>query len=82
MKKQEMRRLLRNLMIELIGYGLLIVAYSVVAQRLLSEPLARLFDSNLVAYAFVGLGLIVAQGLLLDVITSFLLDQLHLDRLG
>ena len=82
MKKQEMQRLLRNLVIELIGYGLLIVAYSVVAQRLLSEPLARLFDNNLVAYAFVGLGLIVAQGLLLDVITSFLLDQLHLDRLG
>lgn len=81
MNKREMRVLLRNLVVELMVYGVLVVAYSVVVLRLLGEPLARLFGSDLIAYAFVGLGLIVAQGLILDVITSFLVNQLRLDRL-
>jgi hypothetical protein len=46
----------------------------------LNAPLTRLFHTNLVTYAFVALGLIVAQGALLDVVTSFLLERLRLDR--
>ena len=59
----------------------MVTTYAVVVLRLLGEPLARLFDSNLVAYAFIGLGLIVAQAALLDIITSYLLDLLRLARL-
>jgi hypothetical protein len=81
MSKQGMRVLLRNFIIELIVYGVLVAAYSVVVLRLLHEPLVRLFHSNLGTYAFIGLGLIVAQGVLLDVITSWLLGQLRLERL-
>ena len=81
MKKQRMRVLLRNFVVELMVYGVLVTAYSVVVLRLLGEPLARLFHSNLVTYALAALGLIVAQGVLLDVITSFLLDRLRLGRL-
>jgi hypothetical protein len=81
MNKREMRLLIRNIVIELIGYGILVVLYAAFAVPLVAEPLARLFGSNLVAYALVGLGLIVAQGLVLDVITSFLVNQLRLDRL-
>jgi hypothetical protein len=81
MNKREIRTLIRNVVIELIGYGILVVAYAVLVAPLLEEPLARLFGNNLIAYAFVGLGLIVAQGLILDVITSFLVNQLRLDRL-
>jgi hypothetical protein len=77
--EQEMRVLIRNLVIELVVYGVLVVTYSIVVLRLLSEPLARLFHSNLATYAFVALGLIVAQGALLDTITSFLLRWLHLE---
>jgi hypothetical protein len=73
--------LLRNFVIELIVYSILVVAYFVVALRLLGEWLARLFHSNLVTYALISLGLIVAQGVLLDVITSFLLDRLNLSLL-
>jgi len=81
MNKREMRVLLRNFMVELIVYGVLVATYSIVVLRLLGEPLARLFHSNLVTYALAALGLIVAQGVLLDVITSFLLDRLRLGRL-
>lgn len=76
-----MRILWRNFVVELMVYGVLVTAYSVVVLRLLGEPLARLFHSNLVTYALAALGLIVAQGVLPDVITSFLLDRLRLGRL-
>lgn len=81
MNEQRMWMLVRNLAIELIVYGILVVAYFFVALQLLGESLARLFHSNLVTYALVSLGLIVAQGVLLDAITSFLLDRLNLSRL-
>ncbi len=82
MNKREIRTLIRNIVIALIGYILLVVAYAVFVAPLLKGPLARLFDNTLIAYAFVGLGLVVVQGLILDVITSFLINQLHVDRLG
>jgi hypothetical protein len=81
MNEQRIWMLVRNFVIELIVYSILVVAYFVVALRLLGEWLARLFHSNLVTYALISLGLIVAQGVLLDVITSFLLDRLNLSRL-
>lgn len=81
MNEQRIWMLVRNFVIELIVYSILVVAYFVVALRLLGEWLARLFHSNLVTYALISLGLIVAQGVLLDVITSFLLDRLDLSRL-
>ncbi len=79
MKKTKTQALLRNLLIELVLYGILVVIYLAVVLRLLSEPLTQLFHTNLVTYAILGLGLIVAQGALLDIITSFLLKRLHLE---
>jgi hypothetical protein len=81
MKKQKMRVMVRNFAIELIIYSILVVAYFVVALRLLGKSLAGLFHSNLATYAFVSLGLIVAQGVLLDALTSFLLDRLNLNQM-
>ena len=81
MNRDEMRTLIRNVVIELVGYAALVVAYAAVVAPLLADPLARLFGSDLVVYAFVGLGLIVAQSLLFDVVTSFLVNRLRLDRL-
>jgi hypothetical protein len=80
MQAKHTRKLIRNLGIELSVYGTLVTAYLVITTRLLGRPLTRLFDSNLVAYAFVSLALILAQGVALDLITSFLLNQLHLER--
>lgn len=81
MKKRISKTLARNLLIEILIYAALLVAYVLAFLKLLGEPLARLFDNNLFAYAFVGLVLIVAQGVLLDFLTSFIINQFKLDRL-
>jgi hypothetical protein len=72
---------MRNFVIELVIYGILVIVYSLVVLRMLGDPLARLFGNNLITYALISLGLIIAQGVLLDLITSFLLDRLRLGRL-
>lgn len=74
----EVRTLLRNFALELLVYGALVVGYFFIVLRVLADPLARLFNSNLVAYALIALGLMVAQGVVLEAITSFLLEQLRL----
>lgn len=72
--------LLRNFVIELVIYGVLVALYYVLALRLLSSPLQHLFQERLPVYAVVALLLIVAQGVLLEALTSFLLDRLGLQR--
>ena len=81
MKNPRVWTLIRNFVIELIIYALLVVGYFYLVLRLLGEPLRTLFDRNLVLYAVVALALIVAQSVLLEVITSFLLSRLKLERL-
>lgn len=81
MSKHKTRVLVRNLVIELVLYGVLVIVYFLAVLRLLNDPLTGLFHNNLVVYAVIGLGLIVAQGVLLDIVTSFLLNRLHLERL-
>jgi hypothetical protein len=81
MKKDDLRRLIRNFVIELAVYGTLVLAYSWVVLRWLSEPLRKLFHGNLLVYALLSLGLIVAQGAVLDVVTAFLLSLLPTERL-
>ncbi len=78
MKKH--RVIIRNFIIELIVYGILLVAYFFLVLSSLSAVLVRYFETNLVVYAFLGLGLIVAQGVVLDVITSFIVGQIKLER--
>lgn len=75
------RKLIRNFLIEVVVYGVLLVVYFYLALRYLGEPLARLFNSNLVTYAVIGLGLIVIQAVVLEFITSLLFDFLGLHRL-
>lgn len=74
------RILLRNFLIELVIYGGLVTLYYLLALRLLASPLKALFDRNLPLYAVISLALIVAQGVLLEHLTSYLLDRLGLDR--
>ena len=75
------RELIRNFLIEMVVYGLLLVAYFFLALRFLAAPLSRLFDSNLIVYAFLGLILIVVQAVFLEFVTSLLFDFLGLHRL-
>jgi hypothetical protein len=80
MQVKQTRKLIRNLGILLIVYGTLVSAYLVIVYHLLGRSLARLFDGNLVAYAFASLSLMLAQGVALDLVTSFLINQLHLEH--
>ncbi|MEN8172303.1 MAG: hypothetical protein ABFS03_05425 [Chloroflexota bacterium] len=77
----DLRILLRNFFIELTLYGILVVGYFLICLRYINDYLTNMFHNNLVLYAFVALILIVAQGILLEWVTSFLLDQFKLDRL-
>jgi hypothetical protein len=75
------KRMLRNFAIELVIYGTLVILYYFLALRLLSSPLEHLFNEYLPAYAVISLILIVAQGVLLESLTSFLLKRLGLQRM-
>jgi hypothetical protein len=81
LKNPDVKILLRNFLIELIIYSLLVIVYVLVVLRLLAEPLEALFRSNLVVYAFLGLVLILAQAVLLEAVTTFIVSRLKLDRL-
>ena len=72
---------LRKFLIELVLYGLLVIGYFFLVLRYLGAPLAQLFHDNLTYYAIASLLLIVAQGVLLDFVVTFLLDFFGLDRL-
>jgi hypothetical protein len=76
------RELIRNFIIELVVYGVLLVAYFFLALRYLAAPLSRLFDSSLIVYAILGLILIVVQAVFLEFVTSLLFDFLGLHRLS
>jgi hypothetical protein len=82
MKKSNIKALIRNLVIELLVYGLLLVAYFFIVLRYLGDFLTNLFTNQLYVYAFLGLGLIVVQAVFLEAITSYLIRLLRLDRLS
>jgi len=73
--------LIRNFAVEVLIYALLVVGYFVLVLRLLGEPLKKLFMDNLTLYAFAALALIVVQGAMLELLTSFLVSRLGLERL-
>jgi hypothetical protein len=73
--------LIRNFAIEVLVYAVLVIAYFLLVLRILGDPLKALFSSNLSLYAIVALGLMVAQGVVLEFITSFLINVLGLERL-
>ncbi len=74
----ETKRLLVRLGIEIGLYAVLVAAYMFLVLTLFGGELVKLFKSNLVFYAGLALGLMVFQGLLLENITTFLIDRLEL----
>jgi hypothetical protein len=75
------RRLLRNFLIELVVYAILVAIYFVVVLRTIGDWLTELYYENLTLYAFVALALIVTQAVVLEMITTFLIERLGLERL-
>ena len=82
MKKLEPRILFRNLLIEIVIYGVLIFGYYLMVLRWLGDWMMSIFQSDLILYAVTGLGLIVVQAALLDLVTSFLMKYIKLDQFG
>jgi len=80
MPVKNIKVLIRNLAIELVVYAILLVGYFYIVLRFLGDILADLFRNQTIIYAFLGLGLIVTQGVLLEALTSFLIRMLRLDR--
>ena len=81
MEPRETRKLIRNFLIEIFVYGLLLLAYFLIVLRSLSDWLINLYNNNLTIYAVVALVLIVVQGVALELATTFLIDRLGLERL-
>ncbi|MFN2103743.1 MAG: hypothetical protein ACK2U5_20760 [Candidatus Promineifilaceae bacterium] len=75
------RRKLRSFLIEMIIYSLMVALYLWLVITYLAGLLVELFDNNLTAYAIVALLFIFAQSVLLDSLTSFIMDRLGLERL-
>jgi hypothetical protein len=73
--------LIRNFVIEIVIYGILVGLYFFLVLQFLSLPLRDLYDENLYVYAVIALLLIVLQAILLERLTSFLLDRIGLRRL-
>lgn len=70
-----------NFIIEMVIYGILVIAYFYLVLRYMGVFLNDLYHNNLVVYAILGLILIVAQAVVLEAVTSFLIDRLRLERL-
>jgi hypothetical protein len=81
LKDDQVRILIVNFALEVVVYGLLVLGYFLLVLRFLGVPLETLYSNNLVVYAFVALGLIVAQAVALDGVTTFLVNRLGLERL-
>jgi hypothetical protein len=60
-------------LIELVVYGVFVLAYYYLALHYLGGWLKRLSDDHRTLYAFVALALIAAQGVLLQLLTGWLL---------
>jgi hypothetical protein len=80
-QKPNLRKLVRNFIVELAVYGILLVVYFFAVLRFLGGLLSNLFLDNMSIYAIVGLVLIITQAVVLEAVTSYLIRLLHLERL-
>ncbi len=71
--KRDIENSLRSYLVEFVVYAALVTAYYFLVLHFLGGWLERLFHSERQVYAGVALGLIIAQGLLLEVLTRLLL---------
>jgi len=81
MEPKLQRIVIRNFLLELVIYAILLVLYFLLALRFLGAPLNQLFHLNPLVYAGASLVLIVVQGVALEWITSFLIRRLGLEKL-
>lgn len=71
---------LKTYVLEFAVYGVLVVGYYFLVLHFLGDWLFELFSRERTTYAFVALGLIGAQGILLDLVTTLLLRLITSSR--
>ena len=79
--ENDTKKLVKNFAIELIVYGALVVIYFLVVLQTIGDWLYDLYENNLPVYAIAALVLIVVQGVFLEMVTTFLIERLGLERL-
>jgi hypothetical protein len=71
--KEFERNTLRYFLLELLIYSGLVAAYFYLVLVYLGQWLGRLYHDDRKLYAFLALALIIGQGIVLEIVTSFLL---------
>jgi hypothetical protein len=79
-QRPNLQKLVRNFIIELVVYGILLVIYFFAVLQFLGGMLDNLYLNNTTLYAVVGLALIITQAVVLEAVTSYLIRLLRLDR--
>ncbi len=74
--KRELENSLRSYLVEFVVYAALVTGYFFLVLHFLGGWLYRLFTSERQVYAGVALGLIIAQGFVLEMLTRLLLAWL------
>jgi len=70
---REVKSSLISFCVELLIYAALVIAYYFLVLHLLGDWLQRLFEHERKLYAAIALGLIICQGLILEVFTRLML---------
>ena len=74
----EMKLVLRNFIIQLLIFSVILAIYFTLVLRHLGEPLTELFHQSLPVYAVASLLLIIVQVLFLDSLIGFIAKRLGL----
>ncbi len=69
------RRMAQLFILELLVYGVFLALYLYLILAVLDGPLAAFQANHRTAYAFLALGLIVLQGVALEIVTTQLIRQ-------
>ena len=71
---QELKSSLKSFVVELVVYGCLVVGYFFLVLKFLGDWLHYIYKHDRTSYACIALGLIIIQGVVLEVLTRVLLN--------
>lgn len=75
--KKKTGNTLRAFLIELVVYAALVVGYFFAVLHFLTDWISHLAKDHITIYAFVAIGLIIAQGIVLESVTTWLMRLLQ-----
>ncbi len=79
---RDFRNWLTSFLIEALVYALLVVGYYLLVLHLMADWLFHLFKTSITKYTALALVLIIAQGVLLEFATRFILGWIRSHREG